>query len=1030
MKKYRVKNDDGRIIGPLLLTDLVQLQEQNEISATSLFQVFPLGDWDNISNFQEIKKAFSEKKEEDSTRTITEQVEQPSRPAEDATEFREFKFDRRVNNLVDYGELERRHKVEKEKIREAEEKKEVELEKTRIVKLPDVESVEKTRIVRRDDLVMDDNEGAADEPEKSDAPVVGKKEVVQPPEEKIDVNEKTMMVSLNDLMPAVPKKDDYRDLEKELLVIEKQEKIKTRSAKQGAKKAKKTTVEPIKNKKNLSIILFVIVSLIFLLPDSNEKEETVFRPKIQFPIVAKIENTQLAKQDFEKGLKLYQKDNYKDIVAASLLFNKSLVNKFRGNEALPYLIISYSELLPAAQNQIEYGKVLNQLITIAGPAVLSDSNVALGAANYFANFNKKHTAVTILERYLRLNRPTPKVYAKYLSLLIDIGDFVKSKSAFEKLEKAPKSDVDVIEAMGKYLILNEQPEKALELYKQSHEKFKDNLRFLAIYGNVLLKLRDIETLKPLTVILLAKKGGGSPIIYAQALKFMGYIQIAQNKFKEVPKYFKASLELYDSRELKEVLATLDVGGDKIGEEIITKSKIDLLITKSKREVSLLNWEKAFQYAIQASDLSESNLDAKLYLAELQSRRGYYNSAISTLSKLREYYPLNIDVNYELLMANLRAYRVGEVKRLIQSFSTIKTFQDSFEYLAVLGHYYNLIGNDKLAFDRYQGALQKNPLRDDIYFEMAKIAFSLKKFARCKEFLGEAMKLDPFNYDYKILYSRVIFEMDDVTTAIGYLRNELEKSVDNPKLVGQIAIFYFRDQNFAEYKLYREKLERLSKSDESLYEYLVESAELEKDFKAIVENAEKLLLVAPGKIDIRMKLASAYTELGKYSDAIRILNSVEERLSAYPRVNYYKANIFLKQNDLKSAEEAAKKEIEVNSGSHLGYYILGKIYMQAKDYTEAKKSLEKSIQIKPDFYECLLELGELKEKQGHFAAARELYLRALRQNDLDPELHKRLGFIYKEIGQGQMAIEQFKTYLNLNPAAQDRAKINRIILQLQ
>ena len=180
----------------------------------------------------------------------------------------------------------------------------------------------------------------------------------------------------------------------------------------------------------------------------------------------------------------------------------------------------------------------------------------------------------------------------------------------------------------------------------------------------------------------------------------------------------------------------------------------------------------------------------------------------------------------------------------------------------------------------------------------------------------------------------------------------------------------------------------------------------------------------------MKLASAYTELGKYADAIMVLNSVEERLSAYPKVNYYKANIFLRQNDLKSAEESAKKEIEVNSGSHLGYYILGKIYMNAKDYPEAKKSLEKSIQIKPDFYECLLELGELKEKQGHFAAARELYLRALRQNKLDPELHKRLGFIYKEIGQGQMAIEQFKNYLNLNPAAQDRAKINRIILQLQ
>ncbi len=1026
MKKYRVKNDDGRIIGPLQLADLVQLQEKNEISATSLFQVFPLGDWDSISNFQEIQKAFTEVPVE-STQTITENVQVNP----DATEFREFKFDRRVNNLVDYGELERRHRIEKEKEEKekvAREEKASELEKTRIIKASDLKVVDKTRIVRREDLIEDDT-GVDFENDQPVAPVLKEKEVIEV-EDKIDVDEKTTMVSLSELIP-VSEKDDYKDLEKELILLENADQASEKNRKKNsAKKTKSLKEVPIKSKKNLSIILFVIVALIFLLPEKSEKEVKVLRPQMTFPIVNKNENSAVAKQDFQKGLELYQKDNYKDTISAAMYFNKSLTNKFRGNEALPYLIVSYSELLPALEKKEESGKILNQLITIAGAEILKDSNVALGAANYFAEFNKKYAAIYILERYLRLNRPTPKIYAKYLKLLIEVGNFVKAKSAFEKLENAPKSDVDVIEAMGKYLIINEQPEKALALYKESQEKFKENFKFLSIYGNVLLKLGDMERLKPLTVILLAKKGGGSPIIYSQALKFMGYIQISQKKFKEVPKYFKASLELYDSRELKEVLATLDIGGDKIGEEIITKSKIDLLITKSKREVGLFNWEKAFQYAIQASDLSESNLDAKLYLAELQSRRGYYNSAISTLSKLREYYPLNVDVNYELVMANLRAYRVNEVKRLIQSFSTIKSFQDSFEYLAVLGHYYNLIGNYKLAFDRLQGALQKNPLRDDIYFEMAKIAFNLKKFSRCKEFLGEAIKLDPFNFDYKILYSRVIFEMDDVTTAIGYLRNELEKSVDNPKLIGQIAIFYFRDQNFAEYKLYREKLERLSKSDESLYEYLVESAELEKDYKAIIENAEKLLLVAPGKIDIRMKLASAYTELGKYADAIMVLNSVEERLSAYPKVNYYKANIFLRQNDLKSAEESAKKEIEVNSGSHLGYYILGKIYMNAKDYPEAKKSLEKSIQIKPDFYECLLELGELKEKQGHFAAARELYLRALRQNKLDPELHKRLGFIYKEIGQGQMAIEQFKNYLNLNPAAQDRAKINRIILQLQ
>jgi len=261
MKKYRVKNDDGRIIGPLQLADLVQLQEKNEISATSLFQVFPLGDWDSISNFQEIQKAFTEVPVE-STQTITENVQVNP----DATEFREFKFDRRVNNLVDYGELERRHRIEKEKEEKekvAREEKASELEKTRIIKASDLKVVDKTRIVRREDLIEDDT-GVDFENDQPVAPVLKEKEVIEV-EDKIDVDEKTTMVSLSELIP-VSEKDDYKDLEKELILLENADQASEKNRKKNsAKKTKSLKEVPIKSKKNLSIILFVIVALIFLL---------------------------------------------------------------------------------------------------------------------------------------------------------------------------------------------------------------------------------------------------------------------------------------------------------------------------------------------------------------------------------------------------------------------------------------------------------------------------------------------------------------------------------------------------------------------------------------------------------------------------------------------------------------------------------------------------------------------------------------------------------------------------------------------
>lgn len=1022
MKRYRIKKSDGHIVGPISFEEVAEFFLTDESHENYIYQVFPIGDWAPYSNFIEFEELKSRIKIEESKIEQTESIT-PELPNADSTEFREFKFNRETKELVDYEELEKKHKKLKEI--EAQEKANEGVEKTVVIRNPISKSIDKTRVLNRADLDTEEIESISEDQE--DEAIVQVHEVVV--EEKIDTNNKTVVLDISNLLPS--RKDEVFEIEQKIFELE--EKIKNPPKKN--KKNKRLDVEENEKdknkKKNLSIALFLVFALIFLWPSKeDQKINKLVRPVIGFPIAQQVINEVEAIKNYQDALEEQKKDTYISTIKASLLFAKSMGNKFRNNEALAPLILTYSELLPESENKYDAGKIINQLITISGQMVLKNPDVALGAANYYSYFGKNHAAITVLESYLRINKPTVKLYAKYLNLLIDVGDFIKAKVAFEKLVSAPKNDVDTINAIARYYVANEQVDKALELFEGVREKYQKNLKFLVFYGDLLLKSSKIERLKPLTVLLLAEYGGGSPYILAQAYKFMGYIKILNKEYKEVTKFFSNSLELYNSSELKEVLATLNLGGDTLTEELIANSKISILIGRAKIEEANLNWQKAFQLAIQASDVMDNNLAAKLYLSELQIKRGYFNSAISTLNKLREKYPLSIKVNYNLVMANLRAYKIEEVKRLITVISTVGEFQNSYEYLALLGYYYAAAGNNKLAFERFLGALQKNPLRDDYYYEMAKISYNVKKLKKSREYLSDAMKLDPFNFDYKILYSKVLFELDDVQTAIGYLRSELEKTPDNPKLIGQIGIFYFQDQNMSEYKVYREKLLRLSKSDESLFEYMVTVSELEGDYKGLIDNSERLLLISPGKLDIRMKQANAYFAAKKYTDALNALSEIETRLDTYPKVHFNKAKVYLATEDYRSAEAAGKKEIEANPSSEYGYYILGEIYLKLEMFTDAKKNLEKSLQIKPDFYECLLAMGWLKLKQGQAAAARELYLRALRNNENDPEIRKRLGYVYKEIGQGVMAIEQFRIYLQLNPAAKDRDQINRIILQLQ
>ena len=77
----------------------------------------------------------------------------------------------------------------------------------------------------------------------------------------------------------------------------------------------------------------------------------------------------------------------------------------------------------------------------------------------------------------------------------------------------------------------------------------------------------------------------------------------------------------------------------------------------------------------------------------------------------------------------------------------------------------------------------------------------------------------------------------------------------------------------------------------------------------------------------------------------------------------------------------------------------------------------------------MSLGWIKLSQRDYDIARELYLRAKRQEPSNPQIRKQLGFIYQGIGQSGLAIEEFSTYLKLFPNAPDRAQVQNQIRAL-
>ncbi|EPZ50362.1 tetratricopeptide repeat protein [Bacteriovorax sp. BAL6_X] len=1055
MIKFRVKTKSNKVLGPFVFSELIELGHKDAIDDSCLFQKFPTGDWAPVNAIPELSELFSKIEEPVSVKEETQKEVKYAQTdseqkhhtliGEDKTAFNEFKFSKDKEFDIDYQEIEEKFKAKKELEDEAKDEIGEEgpppIDKTVLVNVSSLkkksidkeedEDVAKTVVVNnfRDEFDLDSDGEDSDGSDEEE----GKDKMPEPePEEVVDSDAATQMFNLAELKKEeLPTKtEDYSDIE--LQIMQEERRLKKKPKKKVVQKHVEKKEVTNNKKRNLVVVLFLVVTIIFLLPEEKKDIQTVVVPKISFPVATEVAQPQKAQLAYKEGMALFKQEGFVNRISAANKFNLSLRYKFSGNPAISKLIHAYSDLLIDTQNKFEAGQVLSKLIRIEDSKLLSDIDVVIGAAQFYAYFQKYETAIFTIERYnyLKSNKPSIKMFSIYLNYLLKAGELDKAKIVYDKLFQAKLRTVESIDAMVNYLLLNENSTDALKLITENKEKFQSDYRFLIIYGDLLLELEKMGELNKIASILIAKYGGGSPYNFAQGLKFMGFVKAYNKDIQGATKLFQQSLKIYDDESLRDTLATLDVAGSDLTQKVISTSKIKVLIRQSKDEVALLNWDRAFELALRAVSLDETSIDAKLYLAELQVKRGYFDFAITTLTKLRALHPVNPRINYALIKANIMSYKKDEAKRLLSALSTSEKFRETFEFHMLLGLYYNLIANDKMAFDKFKAAARVNPLSDIAQFEMAKIAFKNKKFKQTKIFLNEAMGLNPSNIDYKILNSKVLYETDGVTTAIGYLRQELLEHRDNPKLYGQIAVFYYRDQNYEAYREMKEVLDRLNKKDGALYSYLVEVSEIERNYKELIENAIKLLVYEPGNLLVREKLIITYIHMNNYGLASQHLDILEKRLPTYPRINYYRSKILFSQRKFRDAEKAALVEIEKHPNSEFGYYMLGEIYLIGKKVQEAKKNLSKAIQINKNYFDAIFSMGKLTFQTREFVPSLQFFQRANRLNPNDPDLNKMMGFLYKELGQPNLAIDKFQRYLTLSPAARDRQNILALINALK
>jgi len=106
--------------------------------------------------------------------------------------------------------------------------------------------------------------------------------------------------------------------------------------------------------------------------------------------------------------------------------------------------------------------------------------------------------------------------------------------------------------------------------------------------------------------------------------------------------------------------------------------------------------------------------------------------------------------------------------------------------------------------------------------------------------------------------------------------------------------------------------------------------------------------------------------------------------------------------------------------------MAQIYIEKGDLVQAENLFKKSQKINPKSFDSLVGLADISTKRNNYEFALDLYKRAMREKGDEAIIHRKIGDVYRLLGQGVLAVESYKLYLEMKPEATDKGQIESYI----
>jgi tetratricopeptide (TPR) repeat protein len=793
---------------------------------------------------------------------------------------------------------------------------------------------------------------------------------------------------------------------------------------------------PGKRKQGIKeIIKGIVIAIILgtlgydlLLSEPDQKmqvRQEPIRPKLPSYVQGKSDPSKSI-QIYSEAIKHYLADNVQGYRTASEKLRQSAAQDITNVKALAMLASSYLNLIDSSNKDENYFSVISKLIDMSRAKAVDLPETVIADVEFFLVVHKAEAAQNRIVEYTKAHQTYGLEMFYYLALsFLERGD---AASAARYLGQFPDNKVfsaKVFYLKGLIAEKLKDTEAAIQEYKKAiqfnRDHVKSRLRLSYIFnkqGTLREAAPHLEFLMNHANLLSPRDLGEAYFLHAQLAELMQKWDIALG---DVERAVKLDPENHDY--LLELYTLRAKAGDSL-QMVQKQARMYYFLGEGEKLVHEGKYQDAlvpFLQARQANDESPLPLvkigDMFHNLHDVENAKANYKLAADRA-------PTNIQVWSKYIKTLILSYEWDEATKAMDKFRKLPVSQSAIDKAAA--DMYQKQGRFVEAQAFYKKAMARDVIDSDVYIAYAKSLMSTKNYKDAPFFFALALRFDPLNVDAIISTAKCVAETESIERAISMLQDELrQSSTARAEFLAAIAEFQIQK---GDWEKAQQNVDQATKANpEYAYSWKLQ-AQIYMNREGQEKDAlDRALLSYKSYSERNASDPSGYLERYKifvkkaeFEKAKEELNRIYSIYPKYPSLHYYLGALYAVQGNHKAAAEEFKLELANNPSNVQTLISYGRELLDLEKPQDALNQFSKAMQLAPLSADAKQNAGWANYYLKNYMAAVTLLRAALVNDRANPLIFRRLGLVYREMGDMASACGAFKKYLEMEPDAADKA----------